>query len=125
MTRSDTPYTQFTKTVNVALGGCEFVGVLYERLDREFDLYLHVGESDLQGLEVAHITWLRTQADSNREIFVDHLGESRLNPLLVHKGKRILREWLERSLGIRRSLRDYAREGLWLVADILDDHHLP
>ncbi|MBZ5554766.1 MAG: hypothetical protein LAO21_18770 [Acidobacteriia bacterium] len=78
---------------------CSFGGILYERKSGGFDLYLSMEPSDVEHLDLAKITWLRHQGDSNKETFIDHYEDTKMSKQLMSQAKDRLEDWLHTSLG--------------------------
>ncbi len=57
-------------TIQVSVGGCAFVGSVYEISSGNCSLYLSRRQSDFSRLPLDSITWLRRSADFLGEIYV-------------------------------------------------------
>jgi hypothetical protein len=121
-------------TIQVSVGGCSFVGTLYEISGGNCSLYLSRRQSDFPRLPLDSITWLRRSADSLGEIYVDQVecptlswvedfgtGDPHLaSPLVKSRACRRLREWITVSLPVEYGAGDRLRELGWLVDDFVE-----
>lgn len=113
----NTDYSALPKTFEMMQGGCYFAGTLYKRHDHGHDLYLNVIESELDKLDVAHITQLRRMSNDRKEVFVDQIPLGPLDPRLVRTSRSVQGDWLRGTLNVERTLSDRLKEVAWAVSD--------
>ena len=113
----NTDYSTLPKTFEMMQGGCYFAGTLYRRLDDGHDLFLSVGESELDRLDVPLITHLRRMSNDRREIFVDRVPLGGMDPRLIRYSRRSLSAWIHRTLGVERNLADRLKELAWAITE--------
>jgi hypothetical protein len=118
MARTEVAYTGDTKVIEVAVHGCEFVGVLHRKSEGGCDAYLRMWDSELDGLDIQRITELRKRGDQNKEIYIASLPGSILNPLTRWRARSELRTWLQHSMGLEYRFRDRLKELGWKLADL-------
>lgn len=121
-------------TIQVSVGGCTFVGSVYEISSGNCSLYLSRRQSDFSRLPLDSITWLRRSADSLGEIYVDQVESPRLcwvedvrtgdphlaSPVVKSRARRRIREWIIVSLPVEYGAGDRLRELFWLIAAFVD-----
>ena len=120
MARTDVVYTGDTVVLELAIQGCEFVGVLHRKAEGGCDAYVRLWDSELDGLDVERITELRKRADQSKEIYVVSLPGSIFNPLTRWRARNELREWLRQSMGLEYRFWDRIKEWSWRLAGILE-----
>ncbi len=120
MARPEVQYSGKERVFEVAVNGCESVGILYRKAQGGCDLYLRLWDSEFDGLEVHTITELRRRGDQQKQIYVADIPGSLLNPLTMRRAKGSLREWLRESFGMEYRFRDRMKEWVWAVADLLN-----
>ena len=123
MAKTNVLYKGDPRVFEVAMHGCEFVGLVYEKAAGDCDIYIRLWDSEFDGMDIQRITDLRKRGDQNKEIFAGELSGSILNPLTVWRAKNVLREWLQHNFGLEYGLRDQAKEFIWKVASFL--RHAP
>jgi hypothetical protein len=112
MARSDIEYTGFIDWCDFRASGNVVVGRFYQRAPGGFDLYLSLVGSELPRLEPEKVTWLRQQADSAREIFIEHFPARKWTPLVRRRGRRRLTEWAATTLSVQPTLGERITDGL-------------